>query len=101
MIQVIFKFLLNMLASIVQAVCYIPNQVIIKHMPDISDKITQVTNGFNTLFSGISWGLGMLPNSILVVLVFIVSIEIVKHTIFIGTRSLQKVWTLLQKIKFW
>lgn len=101
MIQAIFKFLLNILATLVQVVVWPINQIIVNALPDLSDKITQVTNGFNTLFSGISWGLGMLPNSVLVVLVFIVSIEIVKHTIFIGTRSLQKVWTLLQKIKFW
>lgn len=101
MIQAIFKFLLNILATVVQVVVWPINQIIVNALPDLSEKIQQVSNGFNTLFSGISWGLGMLPNSILVVLVFIVSIEIVKHTIFIGTRSLQKVWTLLQKIKFW
>ena len=101
MIQAIFKFLLNILATLVQVVVWPINQIIVNTLPDLSDKITQVTNGFNTLFSGMSWALGMLPNSVLVVLVFIVSVEIIKHTIFLSTHTLTKLWTILQKIKFW
>lgn len=101
MIQAIFKFLLNILATLVQVVVWPINQIIVNALPDLSDKIQQVSNGFNSLFSGIGWALGMLPNSILVVLVFIVSVEIIKHTIFLSTHTLTKLWTILQKIKFW
>ena len=101
MIQAIFKFLLNILATLVQVVVWPINQIIVNALPDLSDKIQQVSNGFSSLFSGIGWALGMLPNSILVVLVFIVSVEIIKHTIFLSTHTLTKLWTILQKIKFW
>ena len=101
MIQAIFKFLLNILATLVQVVVWPINQIIVNALPDLSDKITQVTNGFNTLFSGIGWALGILPSSVLSVLIFIVSVEIIKHTIFLSTHTLTKLWTILQKIKFW
>lgn len=101
MVQAIFKFLLNILATLVQVVVWPINQIIVKALPDLSDKIEQVSNGFNTLFSGISWALGILPSSVLVVLIFIVSVEIIKHSIFISTHTLTKLWTILQKIKFW
>lgn len=101
MIQAIFKFLLNILATVVQVVVWPINQIIVNALPDLSDKISQVSTGFNTLFSGIGWGLGMLPNSVLVVLIFIISVEIIKHSIFLSTHTLTKLWTILQKIKFW
>ena len=101
MIQAIFKFLLNILATLVQVVVWPINQIIVNALPDLSDKITQVTNGFNTLFSGIGWALGILPSSVLSVLIFIVSVEIIKHTISLSTHTLTKLWTILQKIKFW
>ena len=101
MIQAIFKFLLNILATLVQVVVWPINQIIVNALPDLSEKIQQVSNGFNTLFSGIGWALGILPSSVLAVLIFIVSVEIIKHTIFLSTHTLTKIWTILQKIKFW
>ena len=101
MIQAIFKFLLNILATLVQVVVWPINQIIVNALPDLSEKIQQVSNGFNTLFSGIGWSLGILPSSVLSVLIFIVSVEIIKHTIFLSTHTLTKIWTILQKIKFW
>lgn len=101
MIQAIFKFLLNILATLVQVVVWPINQIIVNALPDLSEKIQQVSNGFNSLFSGIGWALGILPSSVLSVLIFIVSVEIIKHTIFLSTHTLTKIWTILQKIKFW
>ena len=101
MIQAIFKFLLNILATLVQVVVWPINQIIVNALPDLSEKIQQVSNGFNSLFSGIGWALGILPSSVLSVLIFIVSVEIIKHTIFLSTHTLTKLWTILQKIKFW
>ena len=101
MIQSIFKFLLNILASLVQVVVWPINQIIVNALPDLSEKIQQVSNGFNSLFSGLGWALGMLPSSVLVVLIFIVSVEIIKHSIYLSTHAILKIWTILQKIKFW
>ena len=101
MLNAILTGLLNILAGLVQVICWIPNKIITAILPDISDQISQVTNGLATLFSGIGWALGLLPPGILAVLTFILAVEIAKHTIFISTHTLVNVWNVLQKIKFW
>lgn len=101
MIQAIFRFLMNMLATLIQIIVWPINQVITSTLPDISSKINEVTTGFSSLFGGIGWALGLLPPGILPVLLFILTVEIAKHTIYVSTHTLMKVWTVLQKIKFW
>ena len=101
MIQAIFRFLMNLLATLIQVIVWPINQVIISTLPDISSKISEVTSGFNSLFGGIGWALGLLPPGILGVLLFILTVEIAKHTIYVSTHTLTKVWSVLQKIKFW
>lgn len=101
MIQAIFRFLLNLLATVIQVIVWPINQLFINFLPNVSDKITQVNNGINNLFSGMGWALGLLPPGILPVLIFIISIEIAKHTIWANSHMIIKVWNVLQKIKFW
>lgn len=101
MFNAIITGLMNILATLIQIVCFIPNKIITDSMPDLSDKLIQVNNGWAEIFGNINWALGLLPTGILGVLTFIISVEIVKHTVFISTHTLAKVWTVLQKIKFW
>lgn len=101
MIQAIFKFLLNLLASLIQVVVWPLNQIFISVLPDVSDKITQVNDGLSSLFAGMGWALGLLPPGVLPVLTFILTIEIAKHTIWANSHMITKVWLVLQKIKFW
>lgn len=101
MIKAIINVLLELVGTVVQVICYIPNEIIKATLPDFSDKITQVAEVFATVFSTITWGLGLLPDSVIVTLVFIVTIEIAKHTIFVSTHALIKLWNLFQRIKFW
>lgn len=101
MIQSIFKFLLNLLATVIQLVVWPINQIFTAALPDISDKILQVNNGINNLFTGMGWALGLLPPGVLPTLIFILTIEICKHTIWANSHMIIKVWNVLQKIKFW
>lgn len=101
MFKALFNIMLNMVASIIQIIVWPINQLITTTLPDISEKILQVTNVFSTIFDCITWGLGLFPNSVLAVLLFILSVEIAKHTIFKSTHMLLKVWNTFQKIKFW
>lgn len=101
MINAILKGLLNIIATLIQVVTWPLNELITAAIPDISEQINQVTTTFNTIFGGIGWALGFIPSSVLSTLVFILTIEIVKHTIYISTRTLCEVWNIFQKIKFW
>lgn len=101
MIQAIFRFLLNILATLVQVVVYPINALFTTILPDLSSKITQVTTGINSLFVGMNWALGLLPPGVIQVLLFMLTIEICKHTIWASSHMITKVWLVLQKIKFW
>lgn len=101
MFKVLFDIVLNMLATIIQIVCWPLNAIIETSLPDISTQILNVTNTLNSVFDNITWALGLIPTPVILVLIFIVSVEIAKHTIFVSTHTLIKVWSLLQKLKFW
>lgn len=101
MFKALFTIIINLLASIIQIVVWPINQVIETALPDISDKIVQVTNVFGTVFDCLTWALGTIPPPVTAVLLFIVTVEIAKHTVKISTHTLIKVWNLFQKIKFW
>lgn len=101
MFKALMGGLLNLLATVIQIICLPLNAVIEATMPNLSDKILEVTNVINTLFDGITWALGIIPAPLIAAMLFIVTIEIAKHSIYIGTHTLLKVWEVLQKIKFW
>lgn len=101
MIQAIFKFLMNLLATVIQIVVWPINTIITATLPDLSDKIQSVANVFATVFNTITWATGLIPDSIIATVIFILTVEIAKHTIFTSTHTLLKVWNVLQKIKFW
>ncbi len=101
MFKALFTGLLNLLASVIQLICWPVNQIISNALPDLSDKILSVTNTLNSVFDSITWALGLIPPLITETLLFILTIEIAKHTIFVSTHTLIKVWNVFQKIKFW
>lgn len=101
MFKALFNIIINMLATVIQIIVWPINTVLTATLPDVSSKITEVTNVFGTIFDCMNWALGLLPNSVIVVLLFILSCEVAKHTVFTSTHALIKVWTVFQKIKFW
>lgn len=101
MVAIFFNVILNFLASLIQIVMWPINQLIIAIMPDISSQITSSINGITSAFSSITWALGLIPLPVKTTLLFILGIEVAKHTIFISTHVLVKVFNLLQKLKFW
>lgn len=101
MFKALFNIIINMLASVIQVICWPINAIISSALPDLTDKISVVTNSLGTMFDGIGWALGLVPPFIIEVLLFIIAVEIAKHTIFTSTHMLIKVWNVFQKIKFW
>lgn len=101
MFKALFNVIINLLATVIQIICWPVNQIITNTLPDISTKLLEVSNALNNIFDSITWALGLLPQSIIEILLFILTIEIAKHTIFKSTHMLIKVWNVLQKVKFW
>lgn len=101
MFKLLISLLINLIASIIQLIMTPFNLVIVNTMPDLSSKILQVTNGIPGILNYMNYALGMVPPGIIAVMLFILTCEIAKHTIFTSTHVLVKVWNILQKIKFW
>ena len=101
MFKALFNIIIGMLATVLQIVAAPLNAVITSTLPDLSAKIVEVTSMLSSVFSSISWALGLVPPVLLQTILFIILVEIAKHTIYISTHTLIKVWNLLQKIKFW
>lgn len=101
MFKLLFNGITSILANILSVICYPINQVISSVLPDFSDNITYIIENLNTVFSGLSWAISILPPVVVTTLLFILSLEVAKHTIFTSTHTLLKVWNLIQKIKFW
>lgn len=101
MFKALFNLIINLLASVIQIIVFPVNVFITTSMPDLSDKILSVTNTLNSVFDALTWPLGLIPGIVIETLLFIVTVEIAKHTIYISTHTLIKVWNVLQKIKFW
>lgn len=101
MFKALFNIIINMVATVIQLIAWPINQIITSALPDVSDKILQVTNTLNTMFDSITWGIGLFPSILVSTILFIITVEIAKHTIFVSTNTLIKVWNVFQKIKFW
>lgn len=101
MFKALFNIIINMLATIIQIIVWPVNQIISNTLPDLTDKITSVTNVFNTVFNSINWAISILPDVVIEALLFIISVEVVMLAIHKSTHALTMVWNVLQKIKFW
>lgn len=101
MFKLLFNGLTSILANLLSIICWPINQLIINALPDISEKITYITDNLSYVFSGLTWAVSILPPVVVTTLLFILTLEVAKHTIFTSTHALIKVWNLIQKIKFW
>lgn len=101
MVRALFNVIINLLATIIQIVVWPINAVIEATLPDLSTRILEVGNTLNTVFDSMTWALGLIPDAVISAVLFIITVEIAKHTIFTSTHALIKVWNLLQKLKFW
>lgn len=101
MFQNLFKIIINLIATLLQLLLIGPNQIIVNALPDLSDKILQVTSSITNFMSYITWALGLIPAPVLAALIFILTCEIAKHSIYVLTHTFLKLWEIIQKIKFW
>lgn len=101
MFKALFNIILDLLATVVQLVCFPINAALTAAFPDISDMLTQVTSNIDTIFGNFSWIINILPSIFFEFLLFIIGVEIAKYTAYISIHGIIKVWNLFQKLKFW
>lgn len=101
MVQAFFNVILGSLASIIQVVCWPTNKAINLALPNLSEKIVEVSENISLLFANGTWALGLIPKTLLITLLFILSVEIARHTIFVSTHVISLIWDIIRRIKFW
>lgn len=101
MFKALFNIIIDLLATLIQIVMFPINSIITGALPDLSSRILDTTNMLTDVFSNMYWALDLIPDFLTGVLIFVITCEISKHTIYIGTHVIIKVWNLFQKLKFW
>ena len=101
MFKALFDIIIGLLASLVQIVCIPINSIITSALPDLSERIVMVSTNIVKYFSGVGYILSYFPPIFSNILLFIVSLEVVKFTIWMSTHTIVKLWNLFQKLKFW
>ena len=97
----LIDIILNILSTVVQLIVLPINLLIVNTLPVLTIKINEVITALNSVFDSITWAIGVVPGPIIVTLLFILSVEIAKYTIYISTHALVKLWLIIQKVKFW
>lgn len=97
----LFEIIINMVATVLQLVVLPVNLLISSTLPNFSDSIIYVTSSITNIMAAIVWPLSWLPNSFKVIYALMLTLEIAKHTIFVSSRALVRVWAIFYKIKFW
>lgn len=101
MVKKIFDVILLVLSSLIQIVILPINLIITNLLPDLSEKILEISNNIEILFTSLTWALGVVPSSVIVTLLFILSVEIARHTIFVSTHIIRMIFNIIRRIKFW
>lgn len=96
-----FSLLLKLIMTLVQIICLPINALFENVFPDFSEKLTLIDNGLTAAYSGLSFAVNIIPPMVRETIAFILSIELAMLVVMRSTHMTSKVWSLLQKIKFW
>lgn len=97
----LLKIFISVIGSMIQIVVWPINQFIVSVLPNLNEQLSAVVVNISNMFVSINWGLGVLPFPIIATLLFIISVEIARHTIFVSTHVISLVFDIIKKIKFW
>ena len=83
MFKILFDIILNLVATLLQIILTPLNLIISNAFPNISDTITQTASSLVTMFDGMGWAIGLIPDSVKAVLITILGLEIAKHSAYV------------------
>lgn len=101
LISMLFNFILTIIMTIVQIICLPLNALFSAVFPDFSEKMSTIQSGLNSAFTSLSWAISIIPPMVRDVLLFIFTIEMSLLVIMKSTHLTAKIWSILQKLKFW
>ena len=87
--------------TLVQIICLPINALFENIFPDFSEKLTLINNGLTVAYRGLSFAINIIPPMVREVIAFIITIELAMLVVMRSTHMTSKVWSMLQKLKFW
>jgi len=100
-IQAVFNFLMTMLVTVIQVITWPLNELITVAFPDFATSITETADSLGDMLTFIPYILSFLPPGILTLLIFMLGTEIALMYVFQSSFLVAKVWSILQRVKFW
>lgn len=97
----VLAFLMTLLVSAIQVICYPINQLVITALPDLSTKLTQTHDNLANALSAFPYLLSFLPPGVLALILFMLGVEVVMMYVFQSSFYVSKLWKIIQQIKFW
>lgn len=97
----LFNLILTLVGTVIQIVLLPINALFNGVFPDLSQYLTDIATGFTQILAQIGWIISIIPTPVKTTLILIFTIEISIITILRSTKLTAKLWTLLQKLKFW
>lgn len=101
LISSFFNFLLTIIMTIVQLICLPLNALFEGVFPNFSSSIQTINEGLTTAFTGLSWAISIIPPMVRTTMLGVFTIELSMLAIMRSSRMTSKVWSILQKLKFW
>lgn len=101
LISAFFNFLLTIIMTIVQIICAPLNALFENVFPDFSVQLTRINQALEVAYSGLSWAVSLIPPMVREVILFILTVELAMLAVMKSAHLTSKVWSILQKLKFW
>ena len=99
--QGLFSLIINLVATLIQIVLLPINAIINTALPDFSNQLLQIPTFFSYLGTSLLWISASIPSGLKTCFLFMIMVEIAKHTIFTSVNVVVQAWHIIQKIKFW
>lgn len=96
-----FALVFSLIEMIVSVILYPFNIAMYGLFPDFADQIGDFMSGINVMIENSAWALSILPSTLIITLVFTYGFRYAVLGTVISQKMILKVWSVLQKVKFW
>lgn len=101
LISSFFNFLLTIIMTVVQLICLPLNALFNGVFPDFSSQLSTINSALTTAYSGLSWAVSLIPPMARSAILFVLTVELSMLVVMRSAHMTSKVWSILQKLKFW
>ena len=92
---------MNAIVTVIQVVAYPLNQLLIDGFPSIATQLTNTADFLTQHLQALPYVLTFFPPGVVALLMFMLGVELLLMNVWQSSFFITKIWTIVQKIKFW